>query len=404
MPGPLEGIRVIDLTAIVLGPLATMHLADLGADVIKIEPPEGDVIRVPGNPRTPKMGPIYLSANRNKRSVCLDLKRPEAMRVMTRLVADADVFVHNSRPKAIERLGLGYAALSSINPRLVYAYGLGYARAGPYGHKAAYDDLVQGASGAAMLQSRVDGGPPRFLPSLMVDKTTGLHLGMAILAALVHRARTGEGQLVEVPMLEAFAGFLLVEHMYGATWHPPRGDIGYGRILSEHRRPYRTKDGYVCALPYTEKQWNAFTEALGRPDLATDPRFDTQAARANNQPAAQQIISELMREQTTDAWLAFFEKADIPAMRVNDIADLFDDPHLKDTGFFATRQHPTEGPIRTTASPFAFEKTPPSYRRHAPVLGADGPEVLREAGFSEDEIGALQRAGILRVPEPRKAG
>jgi len=398
MPGPLDAIRIIDLTAIVLGPLATMHLADMGADVIKIEPPEGDVIRQPGNSRTPKMGPIFLAANRNKRSVCLDLKRPEAIAVVKRLVADADVFVHNSRPQAIERLGLGYEALKTLSPRLVYAYGLGYKRSGPYGHKAAYDDLVQGASGTAMLQSRVDGGPPRFLPSLMIDKTTGLHLAMAILAALVHRERTGEGQCVEVPMLESFAGFLLVEHLFGATWDPPRGKSGYGRVLSEHRRPYRTKDGYVCALPYNEKQWEAFTAKLGRPDLATDPRFATQAARANNQPAAQQIIAGLMQSRTTGEWLAFFEETDIPHMRVNDIDDLFEDPHLKATGFFTTREHPAEGPIRTTASPFEFEKTPATYRRHAPVLGADGPDVLREAGISETEIDALLGSGAMRVP------
>lgn len=404
MPGPLHAIRVIDLTAIVLGPLATMHLADMGADVIKIEPPEGDVIRVPGNPRTPKMGPIFLGANRNKRSVCLDLKRPEAIDIVKRMVTRADVFVHNSRPQAIERLGLGYDTLKSINPRLVYAYGLGYRSTGPYGHKAAYDDLVQGASGAAMLQSRVDGGPPRFLPSLIIDKTTGLHLAMAILAALVHRERTGEGQLVEVPMLESFAAFLLVEHMYGATWDPPRGESGYGRVLSEHRRPYRTKDGYVCALPYTEKQWKAFADALGRPDLATDPRFATQAGRANNQPAVQLIIADLMQARTTAEWLAFFEEADIPAMRVNDIDDLFEDPHLKATGFFATREHPAEGPIRTTASPFAFEKTPASYRRHAPVLGADGAEVLREFGLSEGDIEALVQSGALRLPSPDRGG
>lgn len=245
---PLSGIRVVDLTRVLSGPFCTMLLADMGADVIKIEPPEGDVIRNPGNPKTPRMGPIFLAANRNKRSLCLDLKRPEAIAAVKRLVATADVFVHNNRPEAIERLGLGYDVLAAINPRLVYAFGLGYKRSGPYGHKAAYDDLVQGASGTAMLQARVDGGPPRFVPSLIIDKTTGLHLAMAILAALVHRERTGEGQLVEVPMLESFAGFLLVEHLFGATWMPPRGESGYGRVLSEHRRPYPTKDGYVCEI------------------------------------------------------------------------------------------------------------------------------------------------------------
>ena len=371
----------------------------MGADVIKIEPPEGDVIRQPGNSRTPKMGPIYLAANRNKRSVCLDLKRPEAIDIVKRLVTKADVFVHNSRPQAIERLGLGYDAVKAINPRIVYAYGLGYGRSGPYGHKAAYDDLVQGASGAAMLQSRVDGGPPRFLPSLMIDKTTACIWPWAswrrsCIASAPARANVSRCRCWNRSSASCWSSTCSAPHGI-----PPRGPSGYGRVLSEHRRPYRTKDGYVCALPYNEKQWEAFTAKLGRPDLATDPRFATQAARANNQPAAQQIIAELMPTRTTAEWLAFFEETDIPHMRVNDIDDLFEDPHLKETGFFTTREHPVEGPIRTTSSPFAFEKTPASYRMHAPVLGADGPDVLREAGISQSEIDALVQSGAMRISD-----
>ena len=222
MPGPLDGVRIIDLTAVVLGPVATLHLADMGADVIKVEPPEGDVMRNAGNSPTPGMGPIYLAVNRNKRALCLDLKMPVAVAALLRLIETADVLVHNMRPEAVERLGLGYEAVKAVNPGIVYAYSLGYKHSGPYGRKPAFDDLVQGASGAAMMQSRVDGAEPRFMPSLLVDKTTGLHLAMAVLAALFHRQRTGEGQMVEVPMMEAITGFWLAEHLFDQTYAPVR--------------------------------------------------------------------------------------------------------------------------------------------------------------------------------------
>ncbi len=397
MPGPLAGLRVLDLTAVVLGPIATLHLADMGADVIKIEPPEGDVMRNAGNAPTPGMGPIYLACNRNKRSLCLDLKKPEAVAALKRLVKDADVFVHNSRPAAMERLGLGYEDIRTLNPKIIYAYSLGYKRSGPYGAKPAYDDLVQGASGAAMLQSRVDGGPPRFLPSLVVDKTTGLHLAMGILGALVHRGKTGEGQMVEVPMLETITGFWLAEHMFEETYVPARGQWGYKRVLSVDRKPYPTKDGYVCAIVYNEKHWRAFVDEIKRPELLTDPRFVNQNARSNNQVAIQGIIAEATPAKTTAEWLAFFDKADIPAMGVLDLEDLPNDPHFKATGFFTEREHPTEGRIRTVASPFEYSATPADFRLHAPHLGENGPEVLGEAGFSKAEIAALRETGAMVV-------
>jgi len=397
MPGPLAGLRILDLTAVVLGPIATLHLADMGADVIKIEPPEGDVMRNAGNAPTAGMGPIYLACNRNKRSLCLDLKKPEAVAALKRLVKDADVFVHNSRPAAMERLGLGYEEVRKINPKIIYAYSLGYKRSGPYGAKPAYDDLVQGASGAAMLQSRVDGGPPRFLPSLVVDKTTGLHLAMGILGALVHRGKTGEGQMVEVPMLETITGFWLAEHLFEETYVPARGQWGYKRVLSADRKPYPTKDGYVCAIVYNEKHWLAFVEEIKRPELLTDPRFVNQNARSNNQVAIQGIIAEATPAKTTAEWLAFFDKADIPAMGVLDLEDLPNDPHFKATGFFTEREHPTEGRIRTLASPFEYSATPADFRMHAPHLGENGPEVLGEAGFSKAEIAALRETGAMVV-------
>ncbi len=400
MPGPLDGIRILDLTAVVLGPIATLHLADMGADVIKVEPPEGDVMRNAGNAPSPRMGPIYLAVNRNKRSLCLDLKKPAAVAALKRLVATADVFVHNTRPQAMERLGLGYDDVRAINPKIIYAYSLGYKRSGPYGAKPAYDDLVQGASGAAMLQSRVDGGPPRFMPSLVVDKTTGLHLAMAVLAALVHRERKGEGQLVEVPMLETITGFWLAEHLFDKTYLPERGQMGYARVLSAERRPYPTRDGHVCAIVYNEKHWRAFVAKIGKPELLTDPRFATQAQRSNNQVTIQKIIADATPALTTAEWLDFFDAADIPAMGVNDLEGLFDDPHLAATGFFTEREHPTEGRIRTFASPFDFSATPTGFHRHAPHLGENGPEVLAGAGFSTGEIAALEASGAMPVTRP----
>ena len=404
MPGPLDGIRVIDLTAVLLGPFATQHMADMGADVIKVEPPEGDLLRASGGSlgNEKAMGPIYIAANRNKRSICLDLKKPAALETLKQLIRTADVFIHNSRPQAIERLGLGYEDVKKLNAKIVYAYSLGYKRSGPYGHKPAFDDLVQGVSGGASLQSRIDGEAPKFIPSLVADKTTGLHLAIATLAALVHRERTGEGQMIEVPMFETLAAFWMTEHLFGATWQPPRGDMGYDRIINKYRHPFQTTDGYICALPYTDKHWEVFFELAGRPDLNADTRFNNKLERAKHFSELYQVLDDLLKHRSTSEWLEMFDKADIPAMPVLTLEQVLEDPHLKATGFFTEREHPTEGPIVTYASPLDFEKTKTSFRRHAPPLGWDGEEVLREAGFSADQITALAREGALIVPASKR--
>jgi formyl-CoA transferase len=398
MPGALDGVKIIDLTAVLLGPFATQHMADMGADVIKIEPPEGDLLRVSGRGPSAKMGPIYMAAGRNKRSVCLDLKKPAAVAVVKRLVKDADIFIHNSRPQAIERLGLGYDDLTTVKPDLIYAYSLGYKRSGPYGHKPAFDDLVQGASGAASLQSRVDGGPPRFLPSLIADKTTGLHLAIAVLGALVHRQRTGQGQAIEVPMFETLVSFWMTEHLFGEMFHPPTGTMGYDRIINKFRKPFKTADGYICALPYTDKHWERFFEIANRPDLARDPRFKDGQTRAQHYSDLYQVLDSLLLARPTGAWLALFDEADIPAMPVNSLEQLRHDPHLAATGFFTEREHPTEGRITTMASPLDFSATPTSFRRHAPRTGVDGPDVLRQHGYSAAEIEALMADKALLIP------
>ncbi len=398
MPGALDGVKIIDLTAVLLGPFATQHMADMGADVIKIEPPEGDLLRNSGRGPSPKMGPIYVAAGRNKRSVCLDLKRPAAIEVVKRLVKDADVFIHNSRPQAIERLGLGYADLKKIRPDLIYAYSLGYKRSGPYGHKPAFDDLVQGVSGAASLPSRVDGGPPRFMPSLVADKTTGLHLAMAVLAALFHRERTGQGQAIEVPMFETLVSFWMTEHLFGETFKPPTGTMGYDRIINKYRHPFRTSDGYICALPYTDRHWQKFFEIAGRPDIASDPRFVDGPTRARHYSELYQVLDSLLLDRPTAEWLTLFDEADIPAMPVRTLEEIPHDPHLVATAFFTERDHPTEGRITTMASPLDFSATPTSFRRHAPRLGVDGPDVLREHGYTQAQIDALMAEKALLIP------
>ena len=274
VPGPLAGMRVVDLTTILLGPVATQMLGDLGADVIKVESPGGDAVRGAGPPPVgDRMGAIFLTNNRNKRGIVLDLKDPRGLEAMMRLVESADAFVHNMRPQAIDKLGLDYPSVSARNASIVYCGAWGFRRSGPYGHKPAYDDMIQAVSGLAALQAT--DGEPRYVNSVVADKVTGLHVAVAVLAALVHRVRTGEGQCIEVPMFETLVGFNMFEHLYGKAYEPPRGSMGYPRALSPGRRPYRTRDGWIGVLPYTDRQWTTLFEIANRPDLAEDPRFRT---------------------------------------------------------------------------------------------------------------------------------
>jgi crotonobetainyl-CoA:carnitine CoA-transferase CaiB-like acyl-CoA transferase len=400
MAGALEGIKIVDLTAVLLGPYATQMMADMGADVIKIEPPQGDLLRNSGMGRTQKMGPIYLAANRNKRSICLDLKKKEAIEIVKQLAKDADVFIHNNRPQAIDRLGLSYEDLKKVNPSIIYAYAMGYGRKGPYGERPAFDDLVQGASGAATLQSRVDDSAPQYIPSLIADKTTGLHLAIATLGALVHRQRTGEGQKIEVPMFETMTSFWMTEHLFGETYKPAIGTMGYDRIINRYRHPFETRDGHICVLPYTDKHWERYFEIVGRPELAKDDRFTNAQQRARRYNELYQIMDEVMRAKTTAEWVKLMEAADIPVTAVKSLEELLHDTHLNAVGFYAEREHPTEGPIVTFRSPMEFEKTPTEFRRHAPKLGADGRDVLAQAGYSAERIDALISCGALVEPGP----
>jgi len=393
VPGPLEGVRVIELTSVVLGPWAGQLLADMGADVIKVEPPRGDSNRALGAARHPGMAALYLTCNRNKRSIVLDLKLPDAREAFLQLARGADILIHNNRPQAMEKLGLGYAALSTRNRRLIYCGAYGYGRRGPYGEKGALDDSIQAASGIAFLNQLVL-GEPRYLPTIVADKTTALTVVYTVLAALFHRERSGQGQELEVPMFETMVNYVMAEHLWGMAFVPPIGTAGYTRLMSHHRKPYRTLDGYIAVLPYLDAHWESFCRLVARPDLLQDPRFRTLATRLQNIDDTYAETGRILAARPTQEWLDLFGGSSIPAMMVNTLADLVDDPHLRETGFWHEVTHPTEGQLLMPGFPAGFSDTPADVeRRHAPQLGEHTVEVLEEAGLSRAAIDALVASG-----------
>ena len=391
--GPLSGIRVIDLTTVIMGPSATQILGDLGADVIKIESASGDSLRWIGPNRTDGMGPLYLNANRNKRSVVLDLKDAEDREALLSLVSGADVFVSNVRPQAMARLGLGYDAIRAVKPDIVYCLAVGYGSDGPNAGQAVYDDLTQAGSGIAGLFQAIDGAP-RYTPVNMCDRVVGLYVAISIIAALHHRAVTGEGQEIEVPMLETMAQFVLADHMGGGAFVPPLDSMGYKRLMSRVRGPYPTKDSYLSLVVYTDKHWRAFSAMVGKPDLLdTDPRFKTQETRTRHSEDMGHFLKEHLPQKTTAEWIAALHAADIPAHAVNRLEDLFDDPHLKAVGMFPEMEHPTEGRVKVARFPVKFSRTPAQIRCLAPNLGEHTDEILpARAGKRETTRIAIPKA------------
>jgi crotonobetainyl-CoA:carnitine CoA-transferase CaiB-like acyl-CoA transferase len=397
MSGPLTGVRVVDCSTVVLGPWAAQQLGDLGADVIKVEPPEGDTTRQLGPMRNPDMGAFFLAVNRNKRSIILDLKKDEARQVLLRLAKDADVLLHNYRPQAAKRLGMSYETFRAVNPGLVYVGTYGFRAAGPYGAKPAYDDIIQAVSGVASTQTALL-GEPRYVPTIVADKTSSMTVLAAMLAALYHKARTGEGQEVEVPMFESMAAWVMVEHLYGETFVPPMESVGYKRVLNRYRRPYKTKDGYLAILPYTDQNWRDFFKIAGRQDLLEDPRYATLGSRLKHIEFLYEEIGKIATSRTNAEWLAELDASNIPGMIVNSLESLLTDPHLEATGFWQLVEHPTEGPMRLPGVPASYSKTPGSIRRLPPRLGEHGVEILREAGLGASEIDALVASGAMRLP------
>ena len=385
--GPLAGIRIIDLTAVVFGPLATQILGDMGADVIKVEPPEGDMLRSVEPSRSTGMGAAFIGSNRNKRSIVLDLKQVPAREALIKLLETADVFVHSMRPQALKKLKLTTNELSRINPNLIHVSALGFGSDGPYSGKPAYDDIIQSLSGLADLACRRGDPAPQYAPTIIADKLGGVTAAYSIIAALFHRERCGEAQAIEVPMFETLASFLLVEHMAHATFEETPQSFGYNRMLVPHRKPLPTKDGFITILPYTNRQWRAFFGICGREDMFDDPRLLDMAERSKQIGSLYQLVGELTPTRTTKEWLEVMEKADVPAAAVLALGDLPDDPHLKATGFFIKDRYEDGTEYWTTKPPVTFSKSPSdSRRRPVPTLGEHGHEILREAGFELADI------------------
>jgi crotonobetainyl-CoA:carnitine CoA-transferase CaiB-like acyl-CoA transferase len=392
MAGPLDGVRILELSTVVLGPWACQILADMGADVIKVEPPYGDSNRVLGASRNPGMAALYLTCNRNKRSIVLDLKQESGRAAVLKLAEQADVLIHNNRPQVMTKLGLDYVDLKSVNSKIIYCGTYGYGKAGPYGSKGALDDSIQSASGIAMLNKMVL-GEPRYLPTVIADKTTALGVVYAVTAALYHRERTGVGQELEVPMYESMVYYTMAEHLWGMTFEPPIGTAGYTRLMSHHRKPYKTKDGYIAILPYLDAHWKTFCELSGRTDLLEDPRFTTLADRVKNIDDTYDETAKTMATRTTQEWLDVFGETSVPTNMVNTLEDLVDDPHLKAVGFWEVVDHPTEGKIRMTKFPVSFSESPADVRRLPPRLGEHSVELLKEAGLSQAEIDKMLESG-----------
>lgn len=398
MSGPLQGLRVLDLTSVLMGPYATQLMADMGADVVKIEPPAGDTVRDIGPMRNPGMGHIFLHVNRNKRSLVLDLKQPDGLAAFYRLAETADVVIYNIRPQAMRRLGIDYERLQALNPRIIYAGLYGYSEAGPYAGKPAYDDLIQGAAAVPSIMSMASGDEPRYVPLTLADRTVGLMASNTILAALVSRAQTGVGQQIEIPMFETMVQYVLSDHLGGETFLPAEGPSGYPRLLVKERRPYQTLDGYLCVLIYNDKQWASFLALIGHPDWFTqDPRFASIGVRTQHINDLYRMVGQAIATRTTQEWKGLLDGADIPCMPLHNIDSLTKDPHLEAVGMIRQVMHPTEGAMRQIGVPVRLSGTPVlDEQKPAPQLGQHSGEILREAGYSAQAIESLMARGITR--------
>ncbi|NNM72703.1 CaiB/BaiF CoA transferase family protein [Enterovirga aerilata] len=395
MSGPLNGIRIADMTMNVLGPYGSQILGDMGADIIKIEPPEGDTLRGIGPCRHKGMGPYFLNLNRNKRSLALDLKKPEGKAVLDRILETVDVLIFSFRPKAMARLGLSYEEVAARNSRIIYCGASGFGQNGPYADRPAYDDLIQAAVGLPALQARKT-DEPVYVAAAIADRVVGMALSSAVGMALYHREKTGRGQAIEIPMFETMTEFVMGDHLYGATFEPPLSRPGYVRMINPERRPYRTRDGHIGVLVYNDKHWRRFFELIDRPDMAADPRYTSIAGRTEHIEYLYGFLAETFATKTTREWEELLERADIPAIALATPDDLLNDPHLDAVGFFQTIDHPTEGRIRTMAVPQRWSESQPDIRRPAPTIGEHTREILLEVGFTQDGAESLIEAGIAR--------
>lgn len=399
--GPLDSVRVIDMTSLGMGPLAGQILGDYGADVIKLEPPSGDVWRHVLPQGTPGMSHAFIQFNRNKRSLALDLKSKEGLEAARKLLRTADVVLSNTRPQAMRELGLDYDAIREIKPDIIFAAAYGYSERGPYAGRPAADDTIQAVSGLAALQ-RMASGSMQFVATVVADKAVGQALVNAVLAAIIHKMKTGRGQRIEVPMFETMVSFVMPEHVAGMTFTPPKGGAGYSRVINPERRPYKTKDGYLCVLPYTTPQWLRFFKLICRDDLASDPKLADPLERSKRFQELYALIDKAMPERTTDEWVAAMLENDILFGKVNTPDDLFKDPHLEKLNMFPLHEHPTEGQIRLIGFPIEMTETPNTLRHLPPNLGQHSREVLVELGYCDSELDRMQDRGILVVPKNAK--
>lgn len=398
--GPLFGVRVLDLTSLFMGPTATQILGDFGAEVIKVEPSEGDVVRAIGPHGERRMGPMFLNVNRNKRSVVLDLKTELGHQALLRLAAQADILIYNVRPAAMARLRLGYEDLRQVNPTIIYVGTFGFSPRGRYAPEAAVDDAIQAAVALPHAAMMNGSDVPRYAPVNIVDRSVGIYAMGVVCAALYARERTGLGQAIDVPMFETMAHYVLSEHLYGHTFIPAEDNFGYPRIVNAYRRPYKTKDGYICAVVYTDAQWRSFLRLVGKGDLfASDPRFQDMTSRNQHVEALYKFVSEELEQRTTTEWREALIPLGIPVFAMNTFESLLQDPHLAEIGFFQEVDHPSEGRVRMMACPTEWSATPPGIRRHAPRLGEHSREILAEAGYTNTEIDAMIAAGVTREAE-----
>ncbi len=389
---PLSGVRVLDMTTVIFGPYTTMMLGDFGADVIKIEPPGGDMTRAIGPARSAGMSSLFLGANRNKRSIMLDLKREAAKEAMWRLIDSADMLVHNVRLQKMAGLGFDPDSVLKRNPKIIYGGLHGYREEGPYGGRPAYDDVIQGESGLAGTFTARD-GEPVLSPSVIADKTAALLASTGLLAAYVQRLKTGKGLYLETAMFEGLAAYTLLEHQHGTIFSPAPEGFGYPRAMSTARRPHPTNDGYICMLAYTDKQWGKFWEIAGKQELGKDPRFATMRSRSQNIDALYSIAGEVLTNRSTAEWLQILKIAEIPCGPVNRLEDLPHDEQLVQTGFFRPQTHPTEGELEALDTAFRLDRQALPLRQHQPGLGEHGAEILQSIGYGDDEVQVILKTG-----------
>ncbi|AOR73250.1 acetyl-CoA acetyltransferase [Burkholderia stabilis] len=398
MAGPLDGVRILDLTSNFMGPYASLLLADMGADVCKIESRDGDTTRNIGPSRHPGMGPIFLHLNRNKRSIVLDLKHPDGIAALRRMAESADVLLYSMRPHTMAKLGIAYEDVRRLNPRIIYCGAFGFGQNGPYAARPAYDDLIQAAVGMPVLQSRKK-GPPTYVATAVADRVVGMATSNAVAMALYRREKTGVGQQVFVPMLETFAHFVLGDHLYGHTFVPPLGDWGYARMMNPDRRPYRTLDGYIGVNVYADHHWHRFFVLSGHPEMAEDPRFNNIGGRTEHIAHLYAFLARVFETRTTAEWIQTLTEADIPVIEMHTPETLLDDPHMKAVDFFAEQDHPSEGRIRTLGVPQQWSESAPALRHPAPRLGEHSVALLAEYGFGPEEIDRMLRSGGVYAPD-----